>query len=102
MDLTASDTSILSGALSGSTVGSPIQSFTFTGTDAPWTTPSLTYECRIDAGIYTACNSGSYTTVALTDGTHTFDVRSTDEAGNTDATPSSTTFIVDAPIVVST
>ena len=48
----------------------------------------------IDSGAWSACTSPkSYT--SLSDGSHTFQVRATDEAGNTDASPAGFTWTVD-------
>ncbi len=66
------------------------------------TTPTFTFsseagaalQCRIDAASFAACNS-PFTPAALTDGAHTFEVRATDEAGNTDVSPASQAFTVD-------
>lgn len=50
---------------------------------------------KVDSGSYAACSS-PVTTGLLGDGPHTFYVRATDTAGNTDATPDSRAFSVDA------
>jgi MYXO-CTERM domain-containing protein len=55
---------------------------------------NATYQCMIDLGAWAACNA-SYTTPALTDGSHTISVRATDPAGNTDPTPASYTWVID-------
>ena len=52
------------------------------------------FECRLDAGTLAACTSPK-TYGALSDGSHTFDVRATDAAGNTGAS-TSRTWTVDA------
>jgi hypothetical protein len=57
-----------------------------------------TFECSIDGAPYSACTSPktkSYT--KLSNGSHAFDVRATDGAGNVDATPASRTFSVEVP-----
>ena len=53
-----------------------------------------TFECRIDSGSWSSCTSPD-TLSALGAGSHTFDVRATDTAGNTDATPASFTWTID-------
>ena len=55
--------------------------------------PGTSFACKLDDGDYSACSSPT-TTSHLTDGSHTFDVRATDPAGNTDPTPASQTFTV--------
>ncbi len=51
------------------------------------------FECRIDRGVYAACTSPkSYSD--LSEGDHTFSVRSIDAAGNTDPTPASYSWTV--------
>ena len=62
---------------------------------------SSSFECRIDAGSWGACTSPkSY--ASLADGSHTFDVRATDVAGNTDGSPASFTWLVDTAAPSST
>jgi hypothetical protein len=56
--------------------------------------PNSTFECRIDAGSFSPCTT-PYTTPPLTDGSHTLEVRATDQAGNTDPTPASRELAVD-------
>ena len=87
-DTTPPDTSIVSGP-SGSTT-STTASLAFSATE------SATFECRLDAGAWSACTSPkAYTGLAV--GVHTFDVRATDTAGNTDLSPASRGWTVTAP-----
>src|SRR5207249_3209209 len=53
------------------------------------------FECRIDGGSWSSCTSPETISPALAAGSHTFDARATDQAGNTDATPASYTWTVD-------
>ena len=54
----------------------------------------VSFECRLDGGSYSACpNPHSYS--GLADGSHTFDVRAVDAAGNQSA-PTSHTWTIDA------
>ena len=59
--------------------------------------PGSVLECRIDGGGFTACRSGSRLTT-LADGPHRFEVKATDEAGHTDASPAVRDFIVDTRV----
>ena len=56
-----------------------------------------TFECRLDSsdpGDWAPCTSPRQLT-GLGEGSHTFEVRATDRAGNTDASPDSFTWVVD-------
>ncbi len=56
--------------------------------------PTTTYECSLDSGSWSACSSPkSYS--GLSDGPHSFAVRSVDVEDDTDPTPASRSFTVD-------
>jgi putative nucleotidyltransferase with HDIG domain len=61
--------SIDTGPADGSSVPGPGVSFTFTSTAA-----GATFQCKLDGGVFTACNGGTQTYVVLA-GSHTFQVR---------------------------
>ena len=90
-DTTAPDTQIDSGPTGTSSNSSP--SFGFSADE-----PGSSFECRLDsaqAADWAACSSPkSYTN--LPDGNHSFEVRATDGAGNTDPTPASRSFTIDS------
>jgi hypothetical protein len=77
IDRVAPDTFIDSGPISPSTDTSAVLVFSASSANS-------TFECRLDAAPYVACASPR-SFAALTDGSHTFRVRATDPAGNTDA-----------------
>ncbi|MBX7253381.1 MAG: SMP-30/gluconolactonase/LRE family protein [Candidatus Promineofilum sp.] len=55
-----------------------------------------TFACQLDGGGWAACVS-PVTYNALADGPHTFEVRATDAAGNTDPSPATATWTVQTP-----
>ena len=67
----------------------PTPTYAFSSNEA-----GSTFECRVDGGAWTLCTSPN-TTASLADGSHTFDVRAIDVAGNTDPTPETRTITVD-------
>jgi hypothetical protein len=87
VDTTAPNTVLTTGPLGATS--STSASFTFTADD-----PSASFECRLDGGAWTACSSPR-TYATLTEGSHTFEVRATDAAGNTDQMPALRTWTVD-------
>ncbi len=68
--------------------------FTFTGAD-PGGSGVASFECDLDGAGFSACSSGQNYS-GLANGSHTFQVSAVDNAGNTDATPASYTWVVDA------
>jgi hypothetical protein len=66
--------------------------FNYTSTEA-----GSSFEYRVDGGAWTSTGTtGTVTLASLSDGSHTFDVRSTDPAGNVDASPATFTWTVSA------
>ena len=88
-DVTAPDTTISSGPATGTTTGDATPTFGFGSSEA-----GSTFECRVDAAVFASCSS-PLTTAALGEGAHTFEVRATDAAGNTDPSPATSSFTVD-------
>ncbi len=87
-DTTPPDTTILSGP--AATTASTSASFSFNSSEA-----NSSFECSLDSGLWGDCASpASYSSLAA--GSHTFSARATDAAGNTDASPASRTWTVEA------
>jgi hypothetical protein len=86
VDTAPPDTTIT--AAPSGTVASTTGQVSFTSSE-----PGSTFQCRLDAGPWSACTSPA-TVNGLSNGQHTFSVRATDGAGNTDATPASATWTV--------
>jgi len=75
----------------GSTSHSDSASFKFYSNE-----PGSTFECKLDESNWEACTSPrAYTN--LTNGSHTFQVRAIDPAGNVDSSPESRQWFVDRP-----
>jgi CSLREA domain-containing protein len=55
---------------------------------------TATFQCRVDAASFAPCSS-PHTTSTLSQGAHAFEVRATDSAGLTDASPASRSITVD-------
>ncbi|MBK5274049.1 MAG: hypothetical protein JJE30_03220, partial [Desulfuromonadales bacterium] len=87
IDLTPPDTTITAKPADPS--NSAVPGFSFTATEA-----NSTFECKLDSGSFAACTSPRNFT-ALAEGSHTFQVRAIDPAGNTDATPAGYTWTID-------
>jgi len=87
VDTIPPETSITSGPAEGSSTTSKSATFSFSSE------ANSTFECKLDSAAFSACSSPKYYT-GLAKGSHTFQVRATDAAGNTDATPASRTWKV--------
>ena len=90
-DRTAPDTAIIFGP--SGTIPVPATAVAFSASEA-----GSTFECRLDEGDWHACSSPEPVS-GMTEGRHTFAVRATDLAGNTDPTPAVRSFAVDLPSV---
>ncbi len=91
IDTVAPDTTITANPTNPS--ASANASFSFTGSD-PGGSGVAGFECQLDGGAYIACASPQ-TYTGLADGSHTFQVRAVDAAGNLDGTPASYTWVID-------
>src|SRR5207249_676219 len=92
-DTTPPDTSITAQPANPTT--STSASFSFTGTDDVTASGSLTFQCDLDGGGFGACTSPKSYAGPLAAGSHTFQVKATDQAGNTDPTPASYAWTID-------
>jgi hypothetical protein len=93
VDTQAPDSSIDSGP-SGAT-NATSASFAFSSSEA-----GSTFACTLDGANVPCAPAGGYQ--GLADGSHTFTVAATDQAGNTDPTPASRTWTVDTQAPVTT
>ncbi len=91
VDATPPDTSI--GAKPAAQVNSAAANFTFSGSD-PGGSGVASFECKLDAGAFAACASPREYT-GLGAGSHTLQVRATDQASNADASPATHAWTVD-------
>jgi hypothetical protein len=86
-DTTAPETTISSSPANGMATSG---AFAFGSSES-----GSSYECQMDGGTFSACTSPkSYAGMAV--GTHTFAVRATDAAGNTDASPDTAAWTITA------
>ena len=99
VDTTAPDTTIITKPATQDNDSTP--TFTFSGNDGTGSGVA-SFLCRMDGGIYAPCAS-PFTSSALSDGSHTFDVYAIDMLGNTDASPASHAWTLEtiSPIVTS-
>jgi DNA-binding beta-propeller fold protein YncE len=87
-DFVAPDTSITGGPDEGSTTSDPTPAFTFGSDEDP-----VTFTCSVDGGSPSACPAEL---PALADGAHSLSATATDAEGNTDSSPATRSFSVDA------
>lgn len=90
IDTDVPDTQIDSGPAAPS--NNPNATFTFSGFDGPSSVTAFT--CSIDGGAFTTCTSPQ-TYTGLVDGSHSFQVRALDAAGNVDPTPAAYGWVID-------
>jgi hypothetical protein len=89
IDTTPPDTNIISCP----TYSGPEVTFNWTGTDNLTAIVDLVYQYRLDGGSWSEWGSGtSHTYSGLAIGSHTFEVKSKDQAGNIDPSPATCTW----------
>ena len=89
VDTTPPDTSVIDGP--DSPTANTLASLEFSATE-----PGSTFTCSLDGAAFASCTSPREYT-GLAQGDHTFEVRATDQAGNTDPTPAAHGWTVSAP-----
>jgi hypothetical protein len=87
-DTTPPNTAITSAP--DSPTGSTSAAFTYTSTES-----GSTFGCSLDGAAFASCPAGGKSYSGLAGGSHTFEVRATDGAGNTDASPASHSWTID-------
>jgi Pectate lyase superfamily protein len=96
VDTTPPETTITAGPTEGGTTTQADASFSFSSSEA-----KSTFGCQLDGSGFSPCSS-PMTYNGLSNASHTFEVKATDAAGNTDATPARRTWTVNATTQVST
>jgi hypothetical protein len=88
VDIAMPDTSIISApnAITNQTSAS----FSYDSTEA-----SSTFQCSLDGAAFSSCPAAGISYSGLASGNHTFEVKATDPAGNTDGTPASHAWTID-------
>ena len=88
VDLTAPDTIITGGTADGTWFDTPTQvRFVFTGRDPVDAVSTLVFQCQLDRGTWTACQSPY--SFASRGGAHMIAIRAVDPSGNVDPSPAS-------------
>jgi hypothetical protein len=94
-DTVAPESTITTGPADGDQTSATVH---FAGTDAVSPPAALTFQCSLDGAGWGGCTSPT-TVAGLEAGTHTFSIRATDAAGNTDLSPATHTWNVSADVV---
>jgi hypothetical protein len=99
VDNTPPDTHITGGP--ADTITETSATFAFTGSDGMTPTAGLTFSWRLDGGAASPFDAAGTATVSgLTTGSHVFEVRARDQAGNEDPSPARRSFSVSAGVGV--